>query len=187
MKRPSHSITAAGPHARPSGDGLRGLRIRASRPDDGARVIAIWREAVEATHDFLTDEDLRGIDEEVRGFLPYIALWLAVDANDQAVGFMAMTGTNMDALFIAPDFSGMGVGRLLVEHALRQQPVITTDVNAQNTQAVGFYERLGFVEIGRSSLDDRGRSYPLIHMRLSRSGLVRSRAGHGNQTPGTSG
>lgn len=33
-------------------------------------------------------------------------------------------------------------------------PNLTADVNEQNSQAVGFYERLGFVRIGRSSTDE---------------------------------
>ena len=42
---------------------------------------------------------------------------------------------------------------------------IFTDVNEQNLQAVGFYEHLGFVPIGRSERDGQGRAYPLIHLR----------------------
>jgi len=42
---------------------------------------------------------------------------------------------------------------------------LSTDVNVQNSQAVGFYERMGFVEIERSEVDSQGRPYPLIHLR----------------------
>ena len=44
---------------------------------------------------------------------------------------------------------------------------ITTSVNEQNGQAVGFYERMGFVPVGRSERDDQGRPYPLIHLRFA--------------------
>jgi len=57
------------------------------------------------------------------------------------------------------------VGRQLLEHALAQHKQLTTDVNAQNTQAVGFYTRMDFVEAGRSPVDSHGRPYPLIHLR----------------------
>lgn len=39
------------------------------------------------------------------------------------------------------------------------------DVDEQNTQAVGAYQRMGFAVSGRSSVDDAGRPYPLLHMR----------------------
>jgi putative acetyltransferase len=42
---------------------------------------------------------------------------------------------------------------------------LTVDVNEQNPAAVGFYEAVGFVVVGRSPLDDAGRPFPLLHMR----------------------
>ena len=143
------------------------IRIRPSTPADGERVVRIWREAVDATHDFLASADRIAIEEEVKGFLPAAPLWLAVDADDRAVGFMLLDGTSMEALFIDPAHRGAGVGRLLVEHALAQHPALTTEVNEQNAQAVGFYERMGFVPSGRSALDGQGRPYPLIHLRFA--------------------
>ena len=41
------------------------------------------------------------------------------------------------------------------------------DVNEQNSAARGFYEACGFAVEGRSELDDQGRPYPLLHMRLA--------------------
>jgi putative acetyltransferase len=140
--------------------------IRPSRPADGDRVVTIWRDAVDATHHFLTPEDRRAIDLQVQQFLPQSKLWLAVDQPDRAIGFMGLAGAHMEALFIDPACHGMGVGRRLVAHALGLHPAITTDVNEQNERAIGFYERLGFVRTGRSPIDDQSRAYPLIHMRL---------------------
>ncbi|HDS0949147.1 TPA: acetyltransferase [Stenotrophomonas maltophilia] len=139
--------------------------LRPSRATDGEAVVDLWRRAVDATHDFLSAEDRQAIDAEVAGFLPQAPLLLAVDAQDRPQGFMLIDGTHMEALFIDPDVRGQGIGRQLVEHALAQHPQLTTDVNAQNAQAVGFYLRMGFVETGRSALDGQGRPYPLIHLR----------------------
>lgn len=72
---------------------------------------------------------------------------------------------HMEALFIDARHRGSGVGRLLVEDALRRHPNLSNDVNEQNRQAVGFDERMGFERCGRSALDGQGRSYPLIHLR----------------------
>jgi putative acetyltransferase len=141
-------------------------KIRPSRHEDGDRVVNIWRAAVDATHHFLTVEDRQAIDIEVQQFLPYCPLWLAVDQQDQAIGFMGLADAHVDALFIDPAYHGNGIGRQLVSLALRFHPVITTDVNEQNPQAIGFYERLGFVAFGRSPIDPQGRAYPLIHLRL---------------------
>lgn len=138
--------------------------IRPSRPDDGERVIEIWRGAVDAMHDFLLSKDRIAIDEMVCGFLPAAPLWLAVDANDRPIAFMSIDGGHMEALFVDPEVRGQGIGSGLVRHGLSLQPTLTTDVNEQNSQAVGFYERTGFRRTGRSPLDGQGRPYPLIHL-----------------------
>ncbi|OHD07864.1 acetyltransferase [Sphingopyxis sp. RIFCSPHIGHO2_12_FULL_65_19] len=143
------------------------IRIRPSTPADGERAVEIWRDAVDATHDFLSAEDRAAIEAEVRGFLPAASLWLAVDADDRPIGFMLLDGSSMEALFIDPAYRGAGVGRALVMHALDRHPMLTTDVNEQNDQAVGFYERMGFIRTGRSDLDGQGRPYPLIHLRFA--------------------
>ncbi|KAA9000830.1 acetyltransferase [Stenotrophomonas cyclobalanopsidis] len=141
--------------------------LRPSRASDGDAVVDLWRRAVDATHDFLSAEDRRAIDAEVVGFLPQAPLLLAVDVDveDRPQGFMLLDGSHMEALFIDPEVHGQGIGRQLIEHALAQHRPLTTDVNAQNAQALGFYLRMGFVETGRSEVDSQGRPYPLIHLR----------------------
>lgn len=143
------------------------ISIRPARAADSARLLDIWRRAVDATHHFLAATDRDAIDAEVADFLPRSAAWLATDADDRAVGFMLIDGTHMDALFIDPDWHGQGVGRLLVAHALALHPALTTDVNEQNEGALGFYERMGFARSGRSDRDGQGRPYPLLHLRYA--------------------
>jgi putative acetyltransferase len=79
---------------------------------------------------------------------------------------MGLDVERLEALFVHPQHRGKGVGRTLVSFAATLHPVLDTEVNAQNEQALGFYRRLGFVEIGYSPLDGQGRAYPLIRMRL---------------------
>ncbi|MBN5049405.1 acetyltransferase [Stenotrophomonas maltophilia] len=139
--------------------------LRPSRATDGDALVDLWRRAVDATHDFLSAADRQAIDAEVAGFLPQAPLVVAADDQDQPQGFMLIDGSHMEALFIDPDVRGTGIGRQLLLHALALHPQLTTDVNAQNGQAVGFYQRMGFTETGRSPLDSQGRPYPLIHLR----------------------
>ncbi|MGF7055380.1 putative acetyltransferase [Bosea sp. OAE752] len=138
--------------------------IRPSCPSDGERAIEIWRRAVDATHGFLTPEDRLAIDELVCSFLPEAPLWLAVDSDDHALAFMLVDDGHMEALFVDPAYRGSGIGAALVRHGLRLHPKMTTDVNEQNGQAVGFYEKFGFRRTGRSALDRQGRPYPIIHL-----------------------
>ena len=141
--------------------------IRPARAADGARLLDIWRQAVDATHDFLAPADRSAIDAEVAAFLPQAPAWLATDPGDRAIGFMLIDGTHMDALFIDPDWHGQGVGRRLVEHALSLHSTLTTDVNEQNRRAMAFYEAMNCARTGRSDRDGQGRPYPRIHLRYA--------------------
>lgn len=142
------------------------IKLRPSRPEDGPRVVEIWAAAVDATHDFLTPEDRAAIGREVETFLPSAAMTLAVDDRDRAIGFMLIDNGHMEALFIDPAHRGAGVGAILIDYALAVHPLLTTDVNEQNAQAVGFYEHMGFERTGWSATDGQGRPYPLIHLRF---------------------
>lgn len=140
------------------------INIRRSRHEEGEKLIAIWRRSVDATHDFLSNAYRAELEELVSDFLPEAPLWVAVTDQDEQVGFMLLTGEHMDALFVDPDVRGQGIGKMLVEHALTLAPGLTTNVNEQNTQAVGFYKKMGFKVTGRSEVDDLGKPYPLLNL-----------------------
>lgn len=143
------------------------LRIRPSDSRDLHRLFEIWSGAVDATHQFLSAVDRAEIAALVRdGYLPSARLAVAADENDLPLGFMGLTGSHIDALFVDPERHGRGIGRALVRHAQAQASLLTVDVNEQNRGATEFYERLGFERIGRSATDDAGRPYPLLHLRL---------------------
>jgi putative acetyltransferase len=141
----------------------RSLLIRQSNPDDGPSLVAIWRSAVLATHEFLTQSDFDQIERWVEEFLPRSKLWIA-EINGRAVGFMGLEGISIDSLFIDAECHRMGIGRALVEFAAQFSPTLTVDVNEQNGGAVAFYRNLGFVVVGRSPTDGQGLPYPLLHM-----------------------
>ena len=140
------------------------ISIRRSRHDEGKKLIAIWRRSVDATHDFLSKEYRAELEDLVSAFLPEAPLWVAVTEKDEPVAFMLLTGEHMDALFVVPTVRGCGVGKLLIEHALTLAPKLTTNVNEQNEQAVGFYKKMGFKVTGRSETDDLGKPYPLLNL-----------------------
>lgn len=143
------------------------LNIRMSRPDEGDQVVAIWKSSVDATHDFLTADDRKEIEKEVVGFFSETPVWVAVNADDQPLGFMFLHDGHMEALFIDAAARGLGVGKALLLHALSIYPNLTIDVNEQNQQAVGFYQHMGFQVTGRSPLDGQGRAYPLLHLGIA--------------------
>jgi putative acetyltransferase len=76
------------------------FKVRANRPEEGERIVSIWRAAVAATHEFLLPEDRKGIDVEAQAYLLSAALWVAVDPQDQPVAFMGLGAARLEALFV---------------------------------------------------------------------------------------
>lgn len=138
--------------------------VRLSTSRDAPRNLEIWRSAVAATHAFLTPEDLARIDGLVSDWLSEARPWVLVNEDDRPLGFMALTGAHIDALFVDSNHHGSGVGRALIGHARSLHAALTVDVNEQNPGAVGFYQRLNFERTGRSPVDGQGRPYPLLHL-----------------------
>jgi putative acetyltransferase len=143
------------------------ISVRPVRLSDKDTLFDIWLRAVRATHLFLSEADIDFYSGLVRTeYLPEALLWVAVDDADQPLGFMGMTEDKIDALFVAPEQHGKGVGRTLLAYARQIAPNLSVDVNEQNEAARSFYKRMGFREVGRSERDDRGRAFPIIYLIL---------------------
>ena len=142
--------------------------IRRARVAECDALLECWLRSVQATHDFVSAEDIAAMVPEVRSYLSSdtAEIWVACDETGAIMGFMGMSGPKMDALFVAPEFQGRGAGRRMVQEAQARHADLTVDVNEQNSSARRFYEACGFVVAGRSELDDQGRPYPLLHLRL---------------------
>ena len=145
------------------------MNIRRAFPTDQDVLLDIWLRSVRATHTFLTEQDIQSFLPLVRDCLVSgeMELWVLCSDAEVPVGFMGMSGSKMEALFLAPEFQRCGGGQRLVQHARELRGELTVDVNEQNVAACRFYEACGFVIEGRSERDSTGRPFPLLHMRLA--------------------
>lgn len=145
------------------------MHIRRATAEDREGLPDIWLRSVRATHTFVSAEDMQSFLPLVREYLASSGseFWVLCSDSGVMMGFMGMSGSKMEALFLAPEFHRRGGGRKLVEHAQALRGELTVDVNEQNSAACRFYEACGFVVEGRSELDETGRPYPLLHMRLA--------------------
>ena len=144
------------------------MDIRRGVPTDREVLLDVWLRSDRATHTFVSEEDLQSMIPQVRDYLASreTEFWVQCD-GDAVIGFMGMSGNEMESLFIAPEFQRRGAGRRMVQHARALYGELTVGVNEQNAAARAFYESCGFVVEGRSKLDEQGRPYPLLRMRLS--------------------
>ena len=141
------------------------IKLRPSDSSDGDALLQVWCRAVDASHEFLAEEDRAAIEPIVADYVRTSPLLVAT-VDGAVAGFMGVTGRNIDSLFVDPAAQGMGIGRLLTESVGASA---TVDVNEQNTTALKFYRHLGFEVVGRSDVDDQGRPYPLLHLRMDQT------------------
>lgn len=141
-----------------------------------AELVACWRASVEATHTFLTPDDIERIAGYVPGAIASVAhLTVCRDESDQVAGFIGVDGAMIEMLFIHPSLRGCGLGPLLLDHAISEHGVTLVDVNEQNEQAVGFYEHCGFEVFDR--LGNRRHGRPLPHPTHALAATARNRYG----------
>lgn len=139
-------------------------QIRLATVEDYPRIMEIWESAVRATHDFLLEEDLSFFKSAIpKDYLPNLEVFLLIE-NGKPIGFSSVSEGNLEMLFIHNDYRGRGYGKRLFQFMDETKDITKVDVNEQNYQAVGFYEKLGFRKAGRSEKDGSGKDYPIIHM-----------------------
>ncbi len=127
----------------------------------------VWEASVRATHYFVSEGDIQFFKPIVRDVLPRMTELVCVrNDNEQVAGFIAVAERKVEMLFMHPSARGQGGGRILLAHAVTTFGATQVDVNEQNQQGVGFYLRMGFEIVGRSEVDDMGKPYPLLHLRL---------------------
>jgi putative acetyltransferase len=141
-------------------------QITKAETKDYPRIMEIWASSVKATHDFLAEKDFNYFKEVIpRDYLPHLDVYLITE-NNEAKGFASVAEDTLEMLFIHDDFRGKSYGKKLYEFMKNQIGFTKLDVNEQNPQAIGFYEKMGFKQIGRSEKDGSGKDYPIIHMGL---------------------
>lgn len=134
---------------------------------DMEEILDTWESSVRATHDFLSKEDIISIKPQVIEGAKYVSKLLCVrDKNGIIKAFMGIHDFKIEMLFVSNESRGNGVGKRLVEYAIKELNVNYVDVNEQNPQAVGFYKHMGFKVFKKSELDEQGNPFPILNMKL---------------------
>ena len=135
---------------------------------DFPRLLEVWEAAIRATHDFLEEHDIQLLKPLLIGqYFPQVQLSCIRGEDGNISGFLGYAEGKVEMLFVDPLNHGTGVGRALLKHAVTHLGATQVDVNEQNPKALGFYLSQGFVVERRSPLDDGGRPFPILHLRLS--------------------
>lgn len=132
-------------------------------------VVEVWEASVRATHHFLKEEDILYFKPLIlHQYLAAVELRCIRDNQQRILAFLGVDEGNLEMLFIHPDHRGKGIGKALLRYSIQHMDVAKVDVNEQNEQALGFYQKYGFEVIARSEKDASGKPYPILHMELKK-------------------
>lgn len=128
-------------------------------------LLTVWERSVQATHLFLSPDEIAQIKTYVPQALSYVPTLIVAQQNGKPMAFMGIDKQKLEMLFVDSTHFGQGVGKALIQFAFEHHQVNEVVVNEQNPQAVGFYLHCGFEVYQRSELDEQGNPYPILFMK----------------------
>jgi GNAT superfamily N-acetyltransferase len=137
------------------------VELRLAGADDADTIADVWLASYRATYVFPRahgDVEVRQYVREV--LVPTRELWVATAPEIGVVAMMVLTSNMVDQLYVAPGWTGRGIGGRLIELAKDRRPAGLDLYTFQvNTGARRFYERHGFAEIerGDGSANEEGQ------------------------------
>jgi putative acetyltransferase len=146
--------------------------LRPYRADDEDATIALWLKTWQRTYpsiDFTAR--VPWWRERWRNELVPNATVIVAEQTDMLLGFVTIDRQGyLDQLVVAPDHWGSKLADALVGEAKRLSPKsITLLVNDDNSRAIRFYERNGFIHAGKDVNPTSGR--PVLKMIWNSGGI----------------
>ncbi|GAB3660617.1 GNAT family N-acetyltransferase [Echinicola sediminis] len=142
-------------------------KIDSIAPSEFLQVVEVWEASVRATHRFLKPGDIDHYKPLILNqYLLLVKLACVREDGGRILGFIGVAEKKVEMLFVHPKAFGRGIGKALMDYAVKELGACLVDVNEDNHEAVGFYKHLGFEVINRSWQDQQGNPYPILHMSL---------------------
>ena len=120
------------------------MHLRQYIESDLNSVLSSWEAATRLAHPFMTDEFIaQERDNVAQIYIPNTDTWV-VEINDEVVGFIALMGNEVGAIFLQPECHGVGAGRALMDKAQEIHGDLEVEVFKDNGIGRKFYSRYGF-------------------------------------------
>ena len=118
--------------------------IRKYQTEDTDALVLIWQNANSLAHSFLADDFVAQVAKDMRNvYLPNAETWVW-EVDGRVLGFMALIGREVGALFVDPDSQRSGIGRALVDKAKKLRGTLEVEVFEKNKIGRAFYDGYGF-------------------------------------------
>ena len=130
--------------------------IREYQPADLNDVLETWESASRLAHPFLREDFLEQERYNIPNlYLPNAETWV-IEQEKQVIGFIALLGNEVGAIFVKPEFHGTGAGKALMDKARELRGNLQVEVFEANSIGRRFYERYGFKALSESTHEPTG-------------------------------
>ena len=120
--------------------------IRKFESRDLDAVMQIWLHGNLDAHAFIPASFWEAHFETVRDMLPQAELYVHEDKDTRQIdGFIGLTESHIEGVFVAKSARSKGIGRALLEYAKSRKPRLTLSVYQKNERALAFYRREQFI------------------------------------------
>lgn len=138
--------------------------IRQYTEADISGVLSSWENASRIAHPFLTEEFLDNERYNIPNvYMPNADTWVA-EIDKAVVGFVALIGNEVGAIFVEPDFQGSGVGKALMDKAQEIHGDLEVEVFQANAIGRQFYSSYGFEQLLEKIHEETGNT--LLRLRF---------------------
>jgi len=145
------------------------VTLRAYSDADEDAAIELWRRTWQQHYPHLDfGERVAWWRERWRQELAPTATISVVESGERLVGFVTVDATTgyLDQIVVVPEAWGSDVATMLMAEARRISPKgLDLRVNADNTRAIRFYEKQGFVDAGEAVNEISGAPVRLMRWR----------------------
>lgn len=150
------------------------MQIRQYRQSDLDDVLDAWEVATRMAHAFMTDEFIaRERINVAEMYLPNTDTWVA-EVDGSVVGFIALMGNEVGAIFLQPDHHGQGIGKSLMDKAQELHGALEVEVFSANAIGRRFYQGYGFEEVEQKIHQPTGHTLLRLRFAANRSGEPRA-------------
>jgi putative acetyltransferase len=147
------------------------MQIRQYKESDLEAVLSSWENATRLAHPFMTNEFLA--QERINTaeiYLPNTDTWV-IEIDDEVVGFIALMGNEVGAIFLQPEHHGKGAGKALMDKARDLHGDLEVEVFSENTIGRRFYSKYGFEFLDEKLHEPTGQQ--VLRLRYAAKNAVR--------------
>jgi putative acetyltransferase len=118
--------------------------IRHYKEADLEGVLSSWENASRIAHPFLPEDFLAQERKNIPArYIPNADTWV-LEAGSNVVGFIALMGNEVGAIFLQPEQQGKGMGKAMMDQAQKLHGDLEVEVFEKNAIGRKFYAQYGF-------------------------------------------